>query len=65
MNERISVRTARIDAGVTQKQASEKLNMSRWTYKDRELHPHKFTMGQAQELAKLVNRRMDELKFLP
>ncbi|NLD51454.1 MAG: helix-turn-helix transcriptional regulator [Clostridiales bacterium] len=65
MTERIRVRTARIEAGITQKEAAEKLQISRWTYKDREAHPHKFTMGQAQELSKLVNRRMDELLFLP
>lgn len=65
MRERSRVKTARIEADITQKKMADALGISRWTYKDREEHPHKFTMEQAAILAKMVNRKMDELIFLP
>lgn len=65
MDGRIRVKTARIDADVTQKKAAEALGISRWTYGKLEKNPEKFTMEQARIIAELVNKRMNELKFLP
>lgn len=52
------------DKRYTQKQMAEYLNISEKSYRDKELGHREFTQDEMFEIAKLFNRKIDDI-FLP
>ena len=60
---RISIRGARADKGLNQKDVAEQLGVSIPTYGLIERHPERITWGQAMQLAEIFGRDVEELAF--
>lgn len=63
--EKISVKAARIDAGLTQEEVANKLNIHAQTYMKLEKSPEKMTVRMANDFCKIVNRNLEAIYFLP
>lgn len=63
--DKISVKAARTDARLTQKAVADKLNIHVQTYMKFERHPEKMTVRMANDFAKIVNRNLEAIYFLP
>ncbi len=63
--ERITVRAARINAGLRQEDVAEALNIHPQTYMKFEQHPEKMTIKMANDFAKIVDRSVESIYFLP
>lgn len=60
---KISIRGARADRGMTQAAVAERLGVSVPTYSVLERDPKRITWEQAETLAQLFNRRIEDLAF--
>ena len=60
---RISIRGARADKGLTQKDVAEQLGVSIPTYGLIERHPERTTWGRAARLAEILGRDVEEIAF--
>lgn len=54
----------KVDKRYTQKQMAEYLDISEKSYRDKELGHREFTQDEMFEIAKLFNRKIDDI-FLP
>lgn len=61
----VTVKAARVMAGLTQRQAAEGLGVSRNTYMWLEKHPERASMETANKLCSLFGVSMDDVNFLP
>ena len=62
---KVTVKAARIMAGLTQRQAAEKLGVSRNTYAWIEKHPERVTIERATALCDVLGVSMEDVSFLP
>lgn len=63
--EKISVKAARINAGFTQGEIADLLGVHVQTYLKFEQHPEKMTVKMANDFARIVNRSVEAIYFLP
>ena len=64
MEEKITVKAARINAGLTQESVAKSLGIHPQTYMKFEQHPEKMTVKMANEFAEIVNRSIETIYFL-
>lgn len=62
---KVTVKAARVMAGLTQCQAAEKLGVSRNTYAWIEKHPERMTIERATALCDVLGVSMGDVSFLP
>lgn len=62
---KISVKAARINAGLTQVAIAKLLGVHVQTYLKFEQHPEKMTVKMANDFAKIVNQSVEAIYFLP
>lgn len=60
---RISVKAARVDAGLTQQEVADKLGISLPTYGDMERRPGRITWDEALQLSGIFNRPIEDMAF--
>ena len=65
MEKQISVKAARVDAGFTQSAMAKALRISAPTYWKLEKNPEKMSISMANEFAKIVDRSVESIYFLP
>lgn len=63
--EKITVKAARINAGLKQNDVAKALKIHPQTYMKFEQHPEKMTVKMANEFAKIVNQSVENIYFLP
>ena len=61
----ITLKAARVNAGLTQKEAAIRLNISKNTLVSYEKYRTKPDIEKAQEIADLYGRKVDDIIFLP
>lgn len=64
MDEKITVKAARINAGLTQERVAKSLGIHPQTYMKFEQCPEKMTVKMANEFARIVNRSIETIYFL-
>lgn len=63
--EKITVKAARINAGLKQEDVAKALDIHTQTYMKFEQHPEKMTVKMANDFAKIVHRSVEAIYFLP
>jgi len=61
--EGMTLRKARIIAGLTQQQVADKLGISTPTYRNLERNPDRLTLKQALQLSEILGQPLDVLFF--
>lgn len=61
----ITLKAARVNAGLTQLEAAEKLGISKGTLASYEMYKTKPDVGRAQQIADLYGLTVDGIIFLP
>lgn len=60
----ITVKAARLCAGLTQQDIANMLKIHVQTYANLEKHPEKFTIAQAEKFAECVKQELSDIIFL-
>ena len=61
--ERMTLKKARIIAGLTQQEVADKLGISTPTYRNLERNPERLTLKQAMQLSEILGQPLDVLFF--
>lgn len=60
---KISLRAARVDAGMTQQEVARQIEVSTPTYRMMEREPQRIRIERAHELAALFGREMSDIEW--